>query len=345
MHNYTKRTRVLAGAMAVILLFSLLSILSGCGKKTVDFTLPTRMLKQSQEILRFSSYTYEVYDDDTVILTGYDGGESKIVIPDKVNGMNVVALAPALFCENQGILTVRLGKYVESVGAQCFLGCTELYEVTFNSVLWYVGANAFAGTPWLNAQKDEFLVVGDGVLLRYSGEAATITIPENVKHLADAFYCNVTLTTVDIGDNVLTIGEQAFAYCSRLAEVKIGKNVRQIASYAFYNCTLLSSVVFPDTLERVGEFAYGQCMGITRLIFGKNTSRLSPYAFHFCTNLTYVYIPIALKEIPENVFGDCYAFSLIMYEGTEAQYAEINVDDTNFRMESAHVVYEASKGN
>ena len=337
--------RLLAGVMALLLLLPMLLSLGGCGKKTENFSLPTRKLKESQEILRFSNYTYEVYDDDTVILTGYEGNESKIVIPDKVNNMPVVALASLLFCENTSLLTVRLGKYVESIGSQCFLSCTELYEVTFNSVVWDIGTSAFSGTAWFNAQKDEFLVVGDGVLLKYTGNATSIVIPEGVKHIADAFCANLDLTTVEIGDGVFTIGEQAFTFCSRLADVKIGKNVRQIGSYAFYNCTLLTSIVLPDSLERVAEFAFGQCMGITRLVLGEGTTRLDPYAFHFCTSLTYVYIPVALTEIPENVFGDCYSFALLMYGGTEEQFAAINVDDSNFRLEMAHVVYEATKGN
>ena len=48
----------------------------------------------------------------------------------------------------------------------------------------YVGENAFANTNWLKAQsKDEFVVIGDGILLQYNGNAKNIVIPEAVKRI------------------------------------------------------------------------------------------------------------------------------------------------------------------
>ena len=60
----------------------------------------------------------------------------------------------------------------------------KLSKVKIEDSVVYVGTNAFTGTSWLKAQaKEEFVVVGDGVLIQYNGNASNIVIPDTVKRI------------------------------------------------------------------------------------------------------------------------------------------------------------------
>lgn len=82
-----------------------------------------------------------------------------------------------------------------------------------------IGRDAFRGTKYLNGG-DEF-VVRDGWLLAYNGSASEITIPSNVRRIADGVFAdNVTLERVNIGNDVEYVGSYALMGCKNLQEVK-----------------------------------------------------------------------------------------------------------------------------
>ena len=88
-----------------------------------------------------------------------------------------------------------------------------------------------------------------------------VVIPDNVLYNGvnyvvasigkDAFsYSNVK--SVIIGNNVKTIGNNAFSNNSLLASITMGSNVQTIGNYAFYNCSYLSTVnSLPNTLINI----------------------------------------------------------------------------------------------
>ena len=60
--------------------------LVGCtGGAGALFVFPTRTLAGT-ETYTFGSYTYQMYDDGTVILIDYSGSEPNVVIPDTIDG-------------------------------------------------------------------------------------------------------------------------------------------------------------------------------------------------------------------------------------------------------------------
>ena len=74
------------------------------------------------------------------------------------------------------------------IGNYAFLGCPQLIEISVNSKLQYTGNAVFKYTPWLEAQTDDFVIVGDGILLKYFGSSRQIVIPDGVKEICgDAF--------------------------------------------------------------------------------------------------------------------------------------------------------------
>jgi len=94
-----------------------------------------------------------------------------------------------------------------------------------------------------------------------------------------------------INENVVTIGENAFAGCSGMARVTIPNTVTTIGAYSFGNCTSLTEVVIPNSVTYVGGLAFAYCSALTSVDLGENcrfktSSSWSLNIFKGCTSLT-----------------------------------------------------------
>ena len=106
---------------------------------------------------------------------------------------------------------------------------------------------------------NEFLVVGDGILISYKGNnSKKVLIPENVKKIgANVFECHSEIVSVYIPDNVEEVGEEAFKDCTSLISVSGGKYVKKISDRAFLNCPL-ETISISAFLESIGLRAFDQ---------------------------------------------------------------------------------------
>lgn len=91
-------------------------------------------------------------------------------------------------------------------------------------------------------------MVGDKEMFRYASEGLLYGVPaieytaripaEAVRIDAEAFYGNITLKNMYIGDQVETIGDRAFAGCTAMTAVRIPSSVTSIGEDAFSHCPL-----------------------------------------------------------------------------------------------------------
>lgn len=88
-----------------------------------------------------------------------------------------------------------------------------------------------------------------------------------------AFYRNVNLIDVKIGNNVTYVGKYAFYQCPNLETVKFGGRVQTISTCAFTQCPKLGNVTLPASLERLGAKAFFKCTSMR--IMTVKTSRLN----------------------------------------------------------------------
>ena len=339
------KTHTLLHIMAVLLAALLLcGTLTGCGGVQTSFTLPTRTLV-GEETYTFGSYTYQLYDDDAVKILDYSGSESNLVIPDTIDGKTVVTIGHSAFLGNETIQSVKLNKNLEIIEAYAFCACTSLTSVTIGNRVWSIGEFAFEQTPWLVGQSDEFVIVGDGVLLLYQGTSGDVKVPAGVKHLSTAFAGKPGLSGVEIGDEVLTVGDYAFAYNPELRRVSFGTNVCSIGAYAFDGCTYLPYIDLPDGVERIGDYAFNECNYLVDLDLGKSLRTIGQYAFKYCSRMVCITMPATVEKISSYAFADCYSLALVYYGGGEEQFNALGLDGSNVYLKDAHLIYEGNGGN
>lgn len=80
------------------------------------------------------------------------------------------------------------------------------------------------------------------------------------------FDCD-SLTSINIGDSVKTIGHYAFFNCDLLTAVSIGDSVETIGNNAFYSCDSLTSITIPNSVTTIGDTAFCDCTSLTNVYY------------------------------------------------------------------------------
>ena len=75
-------------------------------------------------------FTYEMRDDGTVTITGYQGAETALDIPSTVDNYVVSAIADHAFEANWDITSVTLPSGLSEIGEGAFMDCGNLTSVT-----------------------------------------------------------------------------------------------------------------------------------------------------------------------------------------------------------------------
>lgn len=327
-----KKITAIAIIMA-LLLPGLLSCASDAG-----FSLPTRQLTEG-EAQSFGSFRYRTFDDGTAGIVEYVGSETSVTIPDSINGATVVELGADAFSSNSALQSVRLNSSLEVIGEYCFYNCTALSEVNIPGRVWSIGLAAFEGTPWLSAQTEEFVIVGDGVLLKYQGGATEVTLPSGILHTSYAFTMNDQLISVRLNDELLTVGSCAFSYCENLRSVEFGERVVLIGDGAFDGCESLTSVCLPDSVVRIGDYAFNYCSKLNEVKLGAAVTDIGVYAFRACMRMKLLELPGTLTSVGEYAFADCYSLLLVLYDGSTEQFETLELSSTNYILRDVEKIF------
>ena len=87
--------------------------------------------------------------------------------------------------------------------------------------------------------------IQNGVLLKYTGDEESLTLPRGVKVIGrDAFAGCSHIREIVLPDGLYLINEGAFADCSSLTSLTIPHCVRSISANAFTGCVSLRSLHF-----------------------------------------------------------------------------------------------------
>lgn len=260
------------------------------------------------------------FDLTTGTITEYNGTDTVVVIPSKINGVTVTTIGTDAFL-GLNITSVTIPASVTEIGSNAFAGCTNLTSVHYAgdwSKLTIQSGNP-AVEDAANAQLFDFAFTPDNtaVIVRYKGTAADVTIPSRYKGkpvtVIDpvAFYNNSAVTSVTIPDSVTAIPDYAFGFCSQLTNISIPNSVTFIGFSAFNSCTSLKSITLPSSL-----------------------STIQSSAFYNCGNLETIRIPVSVTFIGNYAFAGCPSSMTVTYPGSKTQWDAITKGSNNDVLEN-----------
>lgn len=333
------RLRILSFLLVLLLL---VPTMAACKSKKIEpFTIPERV-EASQEVYTSGYYDYKKYTDGTAKLMAYHGTESSLVLPDSFDGCRLVEIDAGAFAYNTSLVSIVFNPSLEIIGAYAFVGCTALALMEFGDKLWSVGISALNDTAWFAAQPEDFVIIGDNLLINYQGKDLSVQVPDGVRHVCAAFADNLELKSVYLPDSVVTVGNAAFSNCLSLVYVKLSPNVVLVDQYAFYGCTDLVIPQLPAGVEKIGQYAFYDNFAMQAMHLGSSLKTIGRSAFSNCGDLRMVEVPATLISMDANAFEDCISLAVVYYGGTEEQFKEIQYleeENTNFRFKDATKFY------
>jgi len=163
-------------------------------------------------------------------------------IPDGIKEIPEYLLAGC-----QELISVTIPDSVTKISGCAFNGCSSLEVIDIPKSVTQIENNVFDGTPWLKYHPDEFVIVGDGVLVSYRGENPNVIIPEDVKFLTQsAFYGNQeNIRSVFIPETVTTLNSSL--HCDNLQEINVSEQNPHYSSVdgVLYNKTQSVMLIYP----------------------------------------------------------------------------------------------------
>lgn len=189
--------------------------------------------------------------------------------------------------------------YLGEVGDQAFLNCTSLTTVNLSRAT-SIGEYAFTGCTKLSSIGDFSELKSLGKYAFKNCKALTGSVSIDIANIPDDAFANAPITELTLGDNVRTIGFEAFAG-NRLSTLS-ARRVTSIAQYAFAANTAedeslndkghLNTISLPS-IETIGSNAFQNQMvrdiddeeNDFTVSFGPNLRYIRSDAFAGCTGL------------------------------------------------------------
>ena len=132
-------------------------------------------------------------DGDTVLLMGYTGNETSLILPVGISEVYACALKGC-----SALTNIIIPNGVAKVGNGAFLDCSALTNIIIPNSVTSIGERAFEDCSSLTS----------------------ITIPDSVTSIGErAFEDCSSLTSITIPDSVTSIGEGVFEDCSSLTSI------------------------------------------------------------------------------------------------------------------------------
>ena len=226
-----------------------------------------------------------------------------------------------LFRGNSSLQTLTIGRNVTTIGSYDFADCGGLTNITLQdgsaTLNFGVYANSetiFSGCP-INTL---YLGRNIGTYLGSSFNASsyrspfynkttltTLTVGNNISVTAYSFQNCINLKTVNIGNDVASIGGSAFDGCSSLSSVSIGNSITSVGDAAFRNCPTLKSINIPNkvTAFSIGNSAFAGS-GLTSITIPNIITSIGSSAFADCAGLANVTLEDGSTILNLGVYGD-----------------------------------------
>lgn len=256
------------------------------------------------------------------ILLDYNGNNSEVVVPNNVKSIvgafkenkniksiyipnSVTNISDSSFNKCENLLNIELPNTLETIGKNVFYECSSLENIDIPISVKKIGGWTFKGTPWLENKTEEFIIVGDGVLVDYNGENRNVFIPNNVKSLSSPFNENKNITNIEIPNSITSIDEVAFYDLDGLKTINIPSTVEIIDDWAFADCSNLTDIKIPSSIESIGKFSFYNCSNLSDITISHGLKSIADNAFYLCTSLKSINLPDSVTSVGKGCFFDC----------------------------------------
>ena len=288
---------------------------------------------------------YRTYVEGGVVITGYWGSDTDIVIPVEIYGDPVIGIGDFAFSYSE-LTSVVIPEGVTYIEEYAFSGCESLISVSLPSTMETIGSAAFKNCTALNdvyyngtEEMANLIEIGDNndSLLNATWQYVTgeeepeepdepelPNIPEAAE--GDFIYSvvNGEAVVIDyVGDGgdmaipdtlggypVTTIGEDAFNIEDAITSLVIPDSVVTIEANAFSVLDKMTSVVIGNGVKTIGANAFSWTESLTSVTLGNSVVSIGERAFER-SGITSIIMPDTVTEIGVQAFYMCHELTSV----------------------------------
>ena len=299
--------------------------LTGYTGKDTEITIPEGV----------TSIERDAFNGNTVI--------TKMTFPESLKTIKYEA-----FNGNTSLKELYFGSELQQISGYAFYKCDAIQKITFtgktpptitnkeeffksikNLKRIYVESGCYGrymaayGTYMLDSTRIIELVAKDfvienAVLVNYTGDEETVTVPDNITAIGTgAFKNNTTVKNIILPGGITNIGSYAFSGCSALESVNLPENLITIGEYAFYKCVSFNGdLSIPDSVESIGRRAFYSCAGLTgKLHLSEKMTKIEKEAFQSCNFTGSLSLPEGITSIGNGAFsGNAFSGEAVIPE-------------------------------
>lgn len=296
---------------------------------------------------------------------------------------NVEFIGRSAFYNCTSLTSVTIPKNVEFIADSAFRGCSALADVYYNGTAkqFYQLTRSAAISPDATIHCGDGITMKMGEMAQYFAIPTNRTPSEGLEYtlnddgasysvtgigtctdtdvILPATYNNKPVTSIGddafrdcgfqhiaLGNNIVSIGKGAFAYCTSLTDINLPDNITSINDKTFWRCDSLVNVSFPDSVTIIGDNAFRGCKSLTGIAIPKNVVHIGDSAFAHCNELYRIDIPdsvigigdtaffscehlrevsigCGVTSIGDDVFASCEELKDVHYHGTSSQFNSI----------------------
>ncbi len=202
---------------------------------------------------------YEKISDIAIRILAYTGKGTEIVIPETIDGYNVVSIGMAAFKGNKTLTSVTLPDSIQEIEEGAFYNCSALASINFPISLGFIGDNAFYNCDKLTE----------------------VAFPEGLMQIGvQAFYDCDGISAVVIPEQVTSIGGRAFYSCGVLKNVELKNGNAELGINIFNSCHNLTTLTLPQNLLIVPANFASACSALKTITIPASVLVINPYAFN-----------------------------------------------------------------
>ena len=199
------------------------------------------------DVFDYGDFTVRV-DGIRCIIEKYNGSETNVYIPDKIDGLTVYRIEYNAFQNNFTLESIRFPSSLKEIGGSSFNNCTSLSSVTFPYGLERIEAGAFS----------------------YCTSLTEISLPDTVKFIESSIFEHcLSLKSAKLAGSFSEMNS-TFAYCTSLENVTIPDSVKIISGSCFRACKDIKEIRLPEELKMIKETGFWECDGLVTVYIPKN---------------------------------------------------------------------------
>lgn len=238
---------------------------------------------------------------------------------------NPISIATALTMDGEMITSLVIPDSVTEIKPYAFYYCFMITDITFGTGIKSIGEEAFAFCELIESVNVTDLAVWCNVDF-FNADSNPLKIAKNL---------SVNGTPVEslvIPDTVSVIKPYAFNNCESITEVTFGNNLTTVGKDAFLGCRKLKTVN-AASIENWCNIAFENINAnpltivkklkidgadVTSLVIPNTVTEIKPYAFNNCDSITEVTIASSVKKIGADAFANCINLTAVKTSGVEA---------------------------